>query len=50
MFYKVRDHVLSKMIHDRTGPGEIPIDFAPLFLGYHEKINFLNEYEKKYFN
>jgi hypothetical protein len=38
------------MIHDRTGPGEIPIDFAPLFLGYHEKINFLNEYEKKYFN
>ena len=50
MFYKVRDHVLGMMVHDRTGPGEIPIDFAPLYLGYQEKIDFLNEFEKKYVN
>ena len=50
MFYKVRDHVLSKMNHGRTGPAEIPIDFAPLFLQYQEKIDFLNEFEKKFSN
>lgn len=48
MFYKVRDHVLSRMLHERTGPGEIPIDFAPLYLNYQEKVDFLNEFEKKY--
>lgn len=49
MFYKVKDHVMGIMDHYRTGPGEIPIDFAPLFLGYQEKIDFLNEFEKKFF-
>lgn len=49
MFYKVRDHVMSRMDPDRTGPAEIPIDFAPLFFNFQEKIDFLNEFEKKYF-
>ena len=48
MFYKVKDHVMSRMNHNRTGPSEIPIDFAPLYLQYLEKIEFLNEFEKKY--
>lgn len=44
MFEKVKMHVLNKMNHNRTGPSEIPVDVAPLFFSYPEKIQFLNEF------
>lgn len=49
MFHKVREHVLSRMDPNRTGPAEIPIDFAPLFFSHYQKVEFINEFEKKYF-
>lgn len=43
MFEKVKSHVLGKMYDFRTGPAEIPVDVAPMFLYYEDKINFLNK-------
>lgn len=44
MFEKVKAHVMNKMQRYRTGPSEIPVDVAPMFLSYDEKIEFLNEF------
>lgn len=39
---RLREYVLSNMDVDRTGPGQIPIDYPPLYLEWKEKIEFLN--------
>lgn len=44
MFEKVKSYVLGKFNHDRTGPLEIPVDVAPMFFTYDEKIQFLNKF------
>ena len=44
MFEKVKEYVLNKMHHFRTGPAEIPIDVAPTYMSYEEKIKFVNEF------
>jgi hypothetical protein len=41
---KIRDYVLKTMIHQRSAPGEIPIDYSAIALDYDEKIKFLNEF------
>lgn len=42
MFEKVKKHVFETMDPNRTGPAEIPIDVAPTYFSYEEKVDFLN--------
>lgn len=38
------EHVNQIMDIERTAPGEIPIDYAPLYLSYEEKNQFLEDF------
>jgi hypothetical protein len=44
MFQKVKNHVLSTMEHNRTGPAEVPIDVAPNFFFFGQKMKFIDEF------
>lgn len=40
----LKKYVSSILDPDRSGPGEIPIDYAPLYLSYEEKNQFLEDF------
>lgn len=42
----LKKYVSGILDPDRSGPGEIPIDYAPLFLTYDQKKEFLNDFLK----
>ena len=44
---RVTEFVNNLMIPDRSAPGEIPIDFAPIYMVYEEKVDFLNDFLTK---
>jgi hypothetical protein len=39
---KLRDYVIANMDVNRSAPGEVPIDYPPIYLSWIEKIEFLN--------
>lgn len=41
---KIREYVESIMSPDRTAPGEIPIDYPPVYLDIPQKTEFLNRF------
>lgn len=41
---RLKDYIVEKNGVWRSGSGEIPIDFAPLYMGVEEKIKFLNDF------
>ena len=41
---RLQEYVTNLMIPNRTAPGEIPVDYCPVFLQHHEKVEFLNEF------
>jgi hypothetical protein len=41
---KIREHVLKIMIHQRSAPGEIPVDYSAIAMVYDDKLKFLNEF------
>lgn len=40
---KIRDHVNQILLPERSAPGEIPIDYPPLYFSYKDKVNFLTD-------
>jgi hypothetical protein len=40
----LQQYVNSILNPDRSGSGEIPIDYAPLYLSYEEKNQFLEDF------
>jgi hypothetical protein len=40
---RIREHVNNVLMPDRSAPGEIPIDFPPIYLGYMDKVDFLTK-------
>lgn len=41
---RLQAHINSNMYADRSAPGEIPIDFPPMYMVPDEKMKFLNEF------
>lgn len=40
---RLKEFVESNMMRYRSGPGEIPVDFAPVYMSLEEKKSFLNQ-------
>ena len=41
---KIMEYVRKTLIHQRSAPGEIPIDYSAIALDYDDKLNFLNDF------
>ena len=41
---RLKEYIESNMMRFRSAPCEIPVDFAPIYMSYEEKKDFLNEF------